>query len=328
MRVNDREVLACVTNVRRAGRRGVGGAARQPRRSSATSSWTWCRSCAVQAIAGAPLVRESEALPGRTRPRASDARRGTRTASSAGSASRRARSPGSDPRLPRAGRARRRVARRRGATRRRASRPCSGSPTTRTGAGAATSRSNAPRPARRTSIPPARSCGCAGRPIGARFRRAFGGRAREAGDERARRRRRDRHPGRGRSAGGESRAGSTPRGRRLGGCAFILNRVTGLGILLYLYLHLVILSLLADGPAAPGIRFVDLALSPTFLVIDVVLHLRAAVPRPQRHPRHPRRVRAHRRPPAGAASLALMHLRRDRARHRRADVHQPRGLRP
>ncbi|HEX8940775.1 MAG TPA: hypothetical protein VF763_11510 [Candidatus Limnocylindrales bacterium] len=60
------------------------------------------------------------------------------------------------------------------------------------------------------------------------------------------------------------------RGRRLGSWAFILNRLTGLGVLLYLYLHLVILSQLARGPAAWD-SFVSLALSPAFLLLDVVL---------------------------------------------------------
>lgn len=61
-----------------------------------------------------------------------------------------------------------------------------------------------------------------------------------------------------------------PRGRRLGALAFILNRLTGLGLVLYLYLHLVILSLLVQGPSAWD-TFVDIALSPPFLLLDVVL---------------------------------------------------------
>ncbi len=60
------------------------------------------------------------------------------------------------------------------------------------------------------------------------------------------------------------------RGRRLGHWAFILNRLTGLGILLYLSIHLVILSLLARGPGAWD-SFVSLALSPAFLSLDVLL---------------------------------------------------------
>ena len=61
-----------------------------------------------------------------------------------------------------------------------------------------------------------------------------------------------------------------PRGRRLGGWAFILNRLTGLGVLLYLSFHLVVLSLLARGPSAWN-GFVSVAMSPVFLCFDVVL---------------------------------------------------------
>lgn len=61
-----------------------------------------------------------------------------------------------------------------------------------------------------------------------------------------------------------------PRGRRLGGLAFILNRLTGLGLVVYLYLHLVILSMLVQGPNAWD-DFVDIALSPPFLALDVFL---------------------------------------------------------
>ncbi len=61
-----------------------------------------------------------------------------------------------------------------------------------------------------------------------------------------------------------------PRGRRLGGLAFIINRLTGLGLVVYLYLHLVILSMLVQGPNAWD-DFVDIALSPPFLTLDVLL---------------------------------------------------------
>lgn len=61
-----------------------------------------------------------------------------------------------------------------------------------------------------------------------------------------------------------------PRGRRVGGWAFIVNRLTGLGLVFYLYLHLTILSLLARGPESWD-AFVDLALSPPVLALDVVL---------------------------------------------------------
>jgi len=61
-----------------------------------------------------------------------------------------------------------------------------------------------------------------------------------------------------------------PRGRRLGGYAFILNRLSGLGLVAYLFMHLAILSLLVQGPNAWD-TFVDIALSPPVLVFDVVL---------------------------------------------------------
>ena len=61
-----------------------------------------------------------------------------------------------------------------------------------------------------------------------------------------------------------------PRGRRLGGIAFILNRLTGIGLVVYLYLHLMILSMLVQGPNAWD-TFVDIALSPPFLALDVLL---------------------------------------------------------
>jgi succinate dehydrogenase / fumarate reductase cytochrome b subunit len=61
-----------------------------------------------------------------------------------------------------------------------------------------------------------------------------------------------------------------PRGRRMGQWAWMINRLTGLGILLYLGLHLAVLSLLARGPDAWN-GFVTLALNPIFLLMDVVL---------------------------------------------------------
>ncbi len=61
-----------------------------------------------------------------------------------------------------------------------------------------------------------------------------------------------------------------PRHRHLGEWAFALNRLSGLGVLLYLYLHLVILSLLARGPESWD-AFVVIATHPAILVFDVVL---------------------------------------------------------
>jgi succinate dehydrogenase / fumarate reductase cytochrome b subunit len=60
------------------------------------------------------------------------------------------------------------------------------------------------------------------------------------------------------------------RGRRLGMLAYALNRLTGIGLVAYLYLHLAVLSLLAGGPDAWD-PFVQLARSPAFLALDVIL---------------------------------------------------------
>jgi succinate dehydrogenase / fumarate reductase, cytochrome b subunit len=61
-----------------------------------------------------------------------------------------------------------------------------------------------------------------------------------------------------------------PRGRALGGRAFALNRVTGLALVLYLYLHLGVLSILLVGESAWD-DFLGLATSSFFLGLDVVL---------------------------------------------------------
>src|SRR5579884_1707361 len=60
------------------------------------------------------------------------------------------------------------------------------------------------------------------------------------------------------------------RRRRLGMWAYALNRITGIGLVVYLYLHLVILSQLLGG-AASWDAFVSLARSPFFLTLDVIL---------------------------------------------------------
>jgi succinate dehydrogenase / fumarate reductase, cytochrome b subunit len=61
-----------------------------------------------------------------------------------------------------------------------------------------------------------------------------------------------------------------PRDRGLGRWAFALNRITGIGLVVYLVLHLLVLSILAQGQAGWD-SFVALAGSPVFLVLDVVL---------------------------------------------------------
>ena len=60
------------------------------------------------------------------------------------------------------------------------------------------------------------------------------------------------------------------RGRKLGMWAYVLNRITGIGLVIYLYLHLVVLSSLLRGPAAWD-SFVALARSPFYLALDVIL---------------------------------------------------------
>ena len=63
-----------------------------------------------------------------------------------------------------------------------------------------------------------------------------------------------------------------PRGKALGGFAFSANRVTGLGLVFYLYLHLGVLTLLLRGESAWS-DFLRLATSWAFLSLDVLLVL-------------------------------------------------------
>jgi len=60
------------------------------------------------------------------------------------------------------------------------------------------------------------------------------------------------------------------RRRKMGMWAYALNRVTGIALVVYLYLHLAILSMLARGQSAWD-SFVALARSPFFLSLDVIL---------------------------------------------------------
>jgi succinate dehydrogenase / fumarate reductase, cytochrome b subunit len=61
-----------------------------------------------------------------------------------------------------------------------------------------------------------------------------------------------------------------PRGRHLGTWAFVANRLTGLGLVAYLYLHLAILSTLLRGPQAWD-GLVELFRNPVFMAFDVLL---------------------------------------------------------
>lgn len=60
------------------------------------------------------------------------------------------------------------------------------------------------------------------------------------------------------------------RKRKMGMWAYALNRITGIGLVVYLYLHLAVLSLLTHGPGSWD-AFVSLARSPYFLTLDVIL---------------------------------------------------------
>ena len=61
-----------------------------------------------------------------------------------------------------------------------------------------------------------------------------------------------------------------PRGRHLGTWAFVANRLTGLGLVAYLYLHLVVLSTLLRGPEAWD-GLVELFRRPVFMTFDLLL---------------------------------------------------------
>ncbi|HEX7556027.1 MAG TPA: hypothetical protein VF338_05335 [Leptolinea sp.] len=68
-----------------------------------------------------------------------------------------------------------------------------------------------------------------------------------------------------------------PRGRSAGGWGFIINRITGLGLILYLSMHLIVLFQLTQGPAAYD-GFVTMMKNPVFIlgellvVADGILH--------------------------------------------------------
>jgi succinate dehydrogenase / fumarate reductase, cytochrome b subunit len=60
------------------------------------------------------------------------------------------------------------------------------------------------------------------------------------------------------------------RQRKVGMWAYALNRITGIGLVVYLYLHLGVLSMLMRGQSAWD-AFVALARSPLYLTLDVIL---------------------------------------------------------
>jgi succinate dehydrogenase / fumarate reductase cytochrome b subunit len=61
-----------------------------------------------------------------------------------------------------------------------------------------------------------------------------------------------------------------PRWRDIGTWAFILNRLSGLGLTVYLFLHLIVLGTLARGPQAYD-SFVALAKSPLFVLGELLV---------------------------------------------------------
>jgi succinate dehydrogenase / fumarate reductase cytochrome b subunit len=63
-----------------------------------------------------------------------------------------------------------------------------------------------------------------------------------------------------------------PRRRDLGTFAFVLNRVTALGLTLYLFLHLIMLGNLARGPEAYG-RFLETIEHPVFILGEYLVVL-------------------------------------------------------
>ena len=117
----------------------------------------------------------------------------------------------------------------------------------RTGPGDATPRSSAPRPVRPTSAPPSGSWRCAARsPADAEpWQRWHRDERSGAPGHRATRSTTARSCAR--ASGSPASGWFDPRGRALGGFAFAVNRVTGLGLVFYLYLHLGVLSMLLRG---------------------------------------------------------------------------------
>lgn len=61
-----------------------------------------------------------------------------------------------------------------------------------------------------------------------------------------------------------------PRNRKLGTWAFILNRITALGLTLYLFMHLIVLGTLARGPEAYD-NFIKLAKTPVILIGETLV---------------------------------------------------------
>ena len=61
-----------------------------------------------------------------------------------------------------------------------------------------------------------------------------------------------------------------PRSRGVGTFAFIMNRLSGIGLTVYLFLHLLVLSQLAQGAQAYD-QFISLVKNPIFLSMEFVV---------------------------------------------------------
>jgi succinate dehydrogenase / fumarate reductase, cytochrome b subunit len=61
-----------------------------------------------------------------------------------------------------------------------------------------------------------------------------------------------------------------PRGRSAGGWGFIINRITGLGLILYLSMHLIVLFQLTQGQAAYD-GFVTMMKNPVFILGELLV---------------------------------------------------------
>jgi succinate dehydrogenase cytochrome b subunit len=73
-----------------------------------------------------------------------------------------------------------------------------------------------------------------------------------------------------RTARGPVRRTRAWRGRSLGGRSFVLHRLTGIALVVYLYVHLGVLSLLLFGESSWN-DFLGVVTAKSFLVFDVVL---------------------------------------------------------
>jgi succinate dehydrogenase / fumarate reductase cytochrome b subunit len=61
-----------------------------------------------------------------------------------------------------------------------------------------------------------------------------------------------------------------PRGRDFGTWGFILNRITAIGLTVYLFLHLIVLSTLASGPDAYE-QFLEIIHNPLFIAAELLV---------------------------------------------------------